>query len=88
MTYGGTAAAAGNPNGARQVSRILHSMSRKHDLPWHRVINAQGKISLPPGGGYEIQETLLDQEGISLSNGGVIDLKKYGWHIGSYLDVP
>ncbi len=88
ITYGRTAAAAGNPLGARQVSRILHSMSRKHDLPWHRVINARGKISLPQGGGYEIQKALLEREGISLSDGGVIDLEKDGWNIGSFLDVP
>lgn len=46
MTYGGIARAAGSPRAARQVVRILHSMSRKYKLPWHRVINAKGMISL------------------------------------------
>ncbi|WP_430541093.1 MGMT family protein [Sporosarcina thermotolerans] len=45
MTYGQVASAAGNPRGARQISRILHSMSAKYELPWHRIINAQGGIS-------------------------------------------
>ena len=48
MTYGQIAAYAGNPRGARQVSRILHSMSSSHELPWHRVINSKGGISLTP----------------------------------------
>ncbi|HEX5563862.1 MAG TPA: MGMT family protein, partial [Sporosarcina sp.] len=47
MTYGQVAAAAGNPRGARQVVRVLHSMSAKYDLPWHRIVNAQGGISTP-----------------------------------------
>lgn len=46
MTYGGVARAAGSPRGARQVVRILHSMSKKYKLPWHRVINAKGMIAL------------------------------------------
>lgn len=46
MTYGGVAAAAGSPRAARQVVRILHSMSAKYDLPWHRVVNAKGEIAL------------------------------------------
>ena len=41
MTYGQVAAAAGNRRGARQVARILHTMSQKHALPWHRIINAK-----------------------------------------------
>ncbi len=79
LSYGRVAVLAGNPRGARQVSRILHSMSRKHDLPWHRVVNAQGKISLPPGRGYELQKALLVSEGICFSRGQGIDLSVYLW---------
>lgn len=78
-SYGRVAALAGNPRGARQVSRILHTMSQKHDLPWHRVVNASGKISLPRGRGYELQKALLESEGVFLSNEGCIDLKSYLW---------
>lgn len=62
--YGQVAALAGAPNGARQVARLLHSSSEKHGLPWHRVLNAQGRISLPPGGGFELQKKLLEAEGV------------------------
>lgn len=67
MTYGQIAAYAGNPRGARQVSRILHSMSEKHNLPWHRVINSKGAISLTGEAGF-VQANLLLQEGIQVVN--------------------
>ena len=75
MTYGQIASYAGNPRGARQVSRILHSMSEKHSLPWHRVINSKGTISLTGQAGF-VQGELLSQEGISVIN-KKIDLKKH-----------
>lgn len=75
MTYGQIAAYAGNPRGARQVSRILHSMSEKHNLPWHRVINSKGTISLTGQAGF-VQGEMLSQEGISVIN-KKIDLKKH-----------
>ena len=46
VTYGQLARLAGLPNGARQVGRILGNLPRDTQLPWHRVINAAGKISL------------------------------------------
>lgn len=75
MTYGQIAVCAGNPRGARQVSRILHSMSGKYQLPWHRVINSKGSISLTGEAGY-VQTEMLSQEGIEVYN-KKIDLKKY-----------
>ena len=77
MTYGQIAFIAGNPHGARQVSRILHSMSQKEKLPWHRVINAQGKISLGGEMGL-IQKSLLIDEDIRFIDQKV-NLKKYGY---------
>jgi methylated-DNA-protein-cysteine methyltransferase-like protein len=47
-TYGEIAGYAGNPRGARQVARVLHAMSEGRNLPWHRVVNRRGAISLPP----------------------------------------
>ena len=75
MTYGQIAAYANSPRSARQVSRILHSMSSKHKLPWHRVINSKGSISLTGEPGY-IQAEMLIREGIEVIN-KKIDLKKY-----------
>ena len=79
MTYGRVASLAGQPGGARQVSRILHSMSRKYELPWHRVINSEGRISLGPSQGRELQKALLESEGIEFSANGSLDLKIYLW---------
>jgi len=78
VTYGQVAAMAGQQTGARQVSRLLHSMSRKYKLPWHRVINSKGKISLPPSKGYELQKALLESEGIEFSISDKIDMDKFG----------
>lgn len=79
MTYGQIAAFAGNPWGARQVARILHSMSDNNDLPWHRVVNAKGSISLR-GDGELLQKSLLVDEGVEFIN-GYIDLDVYIYKI-------
>jgi methylated-DNA-protein-cysteine methyltransferase-like protein len=78
-TYGLVAAAAGSPRGARQVVRILTSMSRAHRLPWHRVINSRGAISLPKGLGFETQRALLLKEGVRVTKDGEVKLSKYLW---------
>ena len=78
-TYGQIAAMAGNPQAARQVVRILHSSSKKDRLPWHRVINSKGTISLEPGFGYEEQKTLLIREGIEFDKRDAIDLGRSLW---------
>ncbi len=76
-SYGQIARWAGYPGHSRQVARILHSSSQKYDLPWHRIINSQGKISLPEPG-YSRQRMLLQEEGISFSETGKVCLKDYG----------
>ncbi|OQY37093.1 MAG: hypothetical protein B6226_05555 [Candidatus Cloacimonetes bacterium 4572_65] len=75
LTYGEVAFRAGSPRAARQVSHILHSLSEKYQLPWHRVINSQGKISLKGFAGEE-QFHLLAAENIKIVN-GKIDLDIY-----------
>lgn len=79
-TYGQVAAHAGNPRAARQVVRILHTSSRKEELPWHRIVNRQGKISLKPGRGYEIQRQLLQAEGIVFDDRDRIDFQRFLWN--------
>jgi methylated-DNA-protein-cysteine methyltransferase-like protein len=78
-TYGQIAALAGEPRGARQVVRILNSSWKKERLPWHRVINRNGRISLPPGGGYELQKSLLEKEKVVFGPADTIDLAKFLW---------
>ena len=80
-TYGQIATLAGNNKAARQISRILHSSSGKYELPWHRVINRKGKISLNPGDGYELQKMLLENEKIQFDENDRIDLSRFGWNI-------
>jgi methylated-DNA-protein-cysteine methyltransferase related protein len=81
-TYAQIAALAGNHRAARQVARVLHSSSEKEGLPWHRVINSRGGISLKRGRGYEEQRRLLIEEGIAVGRGGRIDLDKFRWEAG------
>ncbi|MBD3402355.1 DNA methyltransferase [candidate division GN15 bacterium] len=78
-TYGQVATLCGNPRAARQVVRVLHSCSENEQLPWHRVINAKGRISLSPGRGYELQQALLSDEGVEFRLDGSIDLQRFGW---------
>jgi methylated-DNA-protein-cysteine methyltransferase-like protein len=78
-TYSSIAAAAGLRNGARQVARLLHSSASSNNLPWQRVVKADGSIALPPGGGYELQKALLESEGVSFGKDGRIDLRVFGW---------
>lgn len=77
MTYGQIAALAGHPKGARQVVRVLHSMSQKQQLPWHRVINKEGKISITSREGYLLQKELLVSEGVQFSHDERVDLGIY-----------
>ena len=77
MTYGSIAFAADSPRGARQVVRILHSMSRKYNLPWHRVVNAKGMISLTEDESSSMQKLMLEGEGIIFDMNNKIDLKKF-----------
>lgn len=78
-TYGQIAALAGNPRAARQVVRALHASSGSRKLPWHRVINAAGRISLAEGRGYELQRALLEDEGVEFGLSGKISLTRFGW---------
>jgi len=78
-SYGQIAALAGNPRAARQVVRLLHTCTKKHELPWHRVVNSKGLISLKPGSGYEIQKSMLESEGIEFSQTGKIDFNRFQW---------
>lgn len=79
VTYGQIAALAGEPRGARQVVRILYSSWKTEKLPWHRVINRNGQISLPPGGGYELQKSLLEKEKVVFGSDDTIDLSRFLW---------
>jgi methylated-DNA-protein-cysteine methyltransferase related protein len=80
MTYGQIAKHAGSQKGARQVVRILHSMSKKQQLPWHRVINSKGEIGFQDEEQFNLQKNSLESEGVFLNNRGKIDLEYYQYH--------
>ena len=77
MTYGQVAGEAGNARGARQVARILRSMSRAHQLPWHRIVNAKGEIALKDEEAGQTQKELLEYEGVKIGSNGKIDLERF-----------
>src|SRR5690606_15668538 len=80
--YGGIAAMAGNPRAARQVARLLYALSDSEKLPWHRVVNRQGRISLPMDGAGGEQRRLLLRESVAVDAAGTMDLEKFGWRPG------
>ena len=75
-TYGQIAGMAGDPRGARQVVRVLNTQK---NLPWHRVLAAGGRITLPGPGGA-LQRKLLEAEGVRFNTDGTTPLAVYGWH--------
>jgi methylated-DNA-protein-cysteine methyltransferase-like protein len=79
LTYGEVARLAGMSRAARRVSMAMRRAPRGMKLPWHRVINAQGKISFPAdSSGYQRQKELLEHEGVVFLN-GKIDLERFGY---------
>ncbi len=80
ITYGNLAKLAGMPNGARLAGRLMCELPDKSNLPWHRVINAQGRLSLPLGSeSYREQKSRLNSEGIEFVN-EKIKLSIYGYN--------
>ena len=78
-TYGQVAALAGLPKAARFAGTSLKGLPKATRIPWHRVINAQGRISLPPSSAsYQEQHQRLTQEGVLIRNGRIA-LKDYQW---------
>jgi len=76
-TYGQIARALGSPGAARTVGWAMRACPA--DVPWHRVVNARGEISLRPATGYHEQRARLKAEGVRFDRVGKVDLKKYGW---------
>lgn len=77
-TYGEVAKLAGYPGYARHVGKALNKLPTGSRLPWHRVINSQGKISLK-GEDLVRQRNALIEEGVDVTNDGKVRLKIYRW---------
>ena len=77
-TYGEVARLAGSPRAARQVGGVLRRLPEGSTLPWHRVVNRQGQISLT-GPDLQRQRQALLADGVQVSGSGEIDLARYRW---------
>ena len=77
-TYGQVAREAGLPRRARLVGRVLAALQGESGLPWHRVVNASGRISVRPGAGASVQRRRLAREGVRFT-GERIDLARFAW---------
>ena len=64
----------------RMVGYAMAALPSGSNVPWHRVINSQGKISQRAGGdGENIQRLLLETEGVEFNSNGSVDFSKVGW---------
>jgi methylated-DNA-protein-cysteine methyltransferase-like protein len=79
-TYGQIAAIVGRGCTARQVGYAMAALSGDEPaVPWQRVINSQGEISLRPGQGGARQRELLEAEGVEFNSQGRTDFERFGW---------
>lgn len=79
-TYGAIAQKAGLARAARRVGYALRGLPTDTRIPWHRVVNAKGQISLPLGSAtHAIQRERLESEGVQFALNGAIDLRRFGW---------
>ena len=76
-TYGDLAAWAGSPRAARVVGGVAHF--GHEELPWHRLVNAQGGLAVGFPGGVEVQQQLLEQEGIRCVHSHVDNFGERRW---------
>jgi methylated-DNA-protein-cysteine methyltransferase related protein len=82
-TYGQIAALIGMPRHSRHVGNALSALPTTVKIPWQRVVNAQGRVSLRlkhwDSGSDTLQRILLESEGVVFSESGKIDLEAFGW---------
>ena len=79
-TYGQVAELAGLPRQPRLVGYTLHALPSSTAVPWHRVINAKGMISIRSTGAPSLsQRLLLEREGVAFDARGRVSLQRYQW---------
>ncbi|MBN1484218.1 MAG: methylated-DNA--[protein]-cysteine S-methyltransferase [Chloroflexia bacterium] len=78
-SYGMIARMLGRPASARTVGWALRALGEGTDVPWHRVINHQGSISLHPLEGGALQRAMLETEGVDFDVQGRVDWQRFGW---------
>src|SRR5688572_5271069 len=80
LSYGAVAALVGKRRAARGVGQALATLPDDSDVPWWRVLNSRGEISLRGVGSIErLQRTLLEREGVKFDSAGRVDWDRFGW---------
>lgn len=80
-TYGAIARHAGLPGAARRVGAALRGLPAATRIPWHRVINASGRLSLPEDSAtWRLQRERLQAEGVEFRANGSVDLDRFHWN--------
>jgi len=80
VSYGGVAAMLGSPRAARGVGTALSALPPDADVPWWRVVNRLGQISIKGEPGLAaLQRTLLEREGVRFDRSGRLDWEAFGW---------
>jgi methylated-DNA-protein-cysteine methyltransferase-like protein len=81
-TYGAVARIAGYPGYARQVGYALAALPQETAVPWQRVVNASGRISLSDASGAATTQRLrLLAEGVEVDAAGRVSLRRFGWRV-------
>ena len=87
-SYGAVAAMVGVPRAARGVGAALQALPPDADVPWWRVVNRTGEVTIPAELGLRaLQRTLLEEEGVGFLPGGRVDLERHGWYRVGYEDL-
>lgn len=81
-SYGDIAAMVGFPRSARGVGRVLSQLPQGSDVPWWRVVNHAGNLSIPAMG-RPLQRVLLLEEGVSFRSNGSVEMKRFRWDGGA-----
>ena len=78
-SYGDIAALAGMPNHSRLVGYALHQLADGSPVPWHRIVNAQGVLSIGKAkpGREAYQRQLLEAEGVTFLDNGKVNLRQH-----------
>ena len=79
ISYGAIARMLEHPHAARTVGWAMHGVPEGSDVPWWRVLNSKGHISLSGERGANLQRELLEAEGVEFDERGYVDWKRFGW---------
>ena len=80
-SYGQIASLLGQPRAARTVGWALHGLPEGSSVPWHRIINNQGRITNSNReDSIQQQRSLLEAEGVVFGPDGRADMSQYRWY--------